>query len=88
MCLTTIINKVSSCIVHALAWLVSEIHLNYFIIPISIVLTLISTYIISGILHIFGIHDNIENDKKILGLSSDDQKDKSEKSYNKRIKIY
>lgn len=86
MCLITIINKISSIFVHSLAYLVSEIHLNYFIIPITVLLTLISTYVISGILRLCGIHDNIENDKKILGISKQNKNNK-EVIINKHIKL-
>lgn len=55
-------------IMYTIAYLVNEIHLNYFIYPITLLLTFITTIIIILLLKIFGIHDNIQNDKIILGI--------------------
>ena len=55
---------------------------------LTILITAVITGIISLILRLFGIHDNIENDKKILkkmGLIKD--KDKKIKLDDKNVKL-
>jgi len=56
-------------IIYVVSCLINEIHLEYFIYPITFLLTIITTGIIILCLKIFGINDNIENDKIILGLN-------------------
>lgn len=83
----TIVNKFSEWFVYATAWLVTETHLDWFIIPISIVLTFVATCVTSCCLNIFGVHDSFEDDKKLLGLSKDNDKNENI-IYDKHIKIY
>ena len=51
---------------YIISYLVNEIHLNYFIMILTILITTAATCLISLILRLFGINDSIENDKKIL----------------------
>ena len=67
--LTYIIYFFSEKIMYAVTYLINEMHLNYFIYPITLLLTFTATIIIILLLKIFGIHDNIRNDKIILGIN-------------------
>ena len=64
--LLQIIYKCSEWLMYIIAYLINEIHLNYFIMILTILITTILTCLISLILKLCGINDSIENDKKIL----------------------
>jgi len=71
---------------YIISYLINELHLNYFVITITILITTILTCFISLVLKIFGINDSIENDKKILksfGINRNDRNDKNRNDKNK-----
>ena len=83
-----IIFKLSEIIMYAVSFLINEIHLDYFIYPITFILTFIGTFLIIHFLKYFGIHDNLENDVSILKKISIKKKSENEETLNdKNIKI-
>jgi uncharacterized protein YacL len=77
---------------YIVAYLVNELHLNYFVIIITTLITTLLTCSISLVLKIFGINDSIENDKKILksfGINRDNKNknDKNKNDRNNKLKI-
>ena len=63
------IYKCSEWFMYIISYLVNELHLNYFVMILTVLITGIATCLISLFLRLFGINDSIENDKKILGLN-------------------
>lgn len=64
--LLQIIYKCSEWFMYIISYLVNELHLNYFVMILTILITTIITCLMSLVLKLFGINDSIENDKKIL----------------------
>lgn len=61
-----IIYKISEIVMYSVAYLINEIHLNYFIYSLTFIATFILTILITCFLKCFGICDNYKNDKNIL----------------------
>ena len=51
---------------YVVSYMVNELHLNYFVMILTLLITTIATCLISLVLRLFGINDSIENDKKII----------------------
>jgi phosphotransferase system glucose/maltose/N-acetylglucosamine-specific IIC component len=66
-CIVSAVNFISGAVMYSFAYLITENHLNYFIYPITIIITLIITGLIVFFLKIFNIYDdNLKNDANIL----------------------